>query len=102
MSAQHPIGVMRKPHIWLSRLKLTEVTRFLSILFAILGIASGVGSYLVLTNVTPIEAEPKTVWTLLSFNIFIIGGLLLGLAAQALREGGDSVPERLVHGCMGA
>ncbi len=85
MSVQHPIGVMRKPRLWLSRFRLTEVTRFLSILFAVLGIASGVGSYLVLTNVTPIEARPETVWTLLSFNIFIIGGLLLGLGAQALR-----------------
>ena len=85
MSVLHPTGVLRKLRLWLSRSRLTEVTRFLSILFAILGIASGVGSYLILTNVTPLETKPETVWTLLSFNIFIIGGLLLVLGAQAVR-----------------
>lgn len=85
MSVLRLTGVLSKPQKWFGRSRLTDVTRFLSILFAILGIASGVASYLILTGVTPIAATRETVWTLLSFNIFIIGGLLLVLGAQAVR-----------------
>ena len=99
MSVLHPTGVLRKLRLWLSRFRLTEVTRFLSILFAILGIASGVGSYLILTNVTPLETKPETVWTLLSFNIFIIGGLLLFWALKLCACVAANVPVWPVRVC---
>lgn len=78
-------SVLRKPRNWFGRFPLTEITRFLSILFATLGIASGVGTYVILTGVTPLESNPETIWTLLSVNIFLIGGLLLVIGAQAVR-----------------
>ena len=78
-------GVFRKPRTMFSRFRLTEVSRFLSVLFAVLGIAMGIGTYLVLTNNTPIATNPRILWTLLSANIFVIGGLVLVLGGQMLR-----------------
>ena len=57
----------------------------LVVVFAALGLTSGLLTYLVLSNLTPIRPDREVVWTLLSANIFIICGLIAVLIGQALR-----------------
>jgi two-component system nitrogen regulation sensor histidine kinase NtrY len=64
---------------------LGRLTRFSGILFAFLGLVSGVATYLVLSNVTPLRPSTKVIWSLLSLNIFIVAGLLLVISWQLLR-----------------
>lgn len=66
-------------------LDVTRLTRFSSILFATLGLFSGVGTYLVLSNVTPLRPSPQTMWGLLSLNIFIVTGILGVIVWQIIR-----------------
>lgn len=64
-------GVFRRP-FEAGRLNLADITRVSSVLFALMGIASGIFTYLILSNATPLNPNPETVWSLLSLNIFII------------------------------
>ena len=77
-------GVFRKP-FEAGGLNVSEIIRVSSVMFALMGIASGVFTYLILTNSTPLNPNPETVWSLLSLNIFIIVGLLVVLGGQAIR-----------------
>lgn len=77
-------GVFRRP-FEAGRLNLADITRVSSVLFALMGIASGIFTYLILSNATPLNPNPETVWSLLSLNIFIIVGLLIILIGQAVR-----------------
>ena len=56
-----------------------------AVFFGLLGLALGIGSYLIIGNLTPISTSREMVWTLLSFNVFAVGGLLAVLIGQALR-----------------
>ncbi len=77
-------GVFRRP-FEAGRLNLSDITRVSSVMFALMGIASGVFTYLILSNATPLNPNPETVWSLLSLNIFIIIGLLIVVIGQAVR-----------------
>ena len=77
-------GVFRRP-FEAGQLNFADITRVSSVFFALMGIASGVFTYLILTNSTPLNPNPETVWSLLSLNIFIIVGLLIVLVGQAVR-----------------
>ena len=77
-------SVFRRP-FETGQLNFADITRVSSVLFALMGIASGVFTYLILTNSTPLNPNPQTVWSLLSLNIFIIVGLLIVLVGQAVR-----------------
>src|SRR6056300_1303505 len=68
-----------------SELDIARLTRFSAILFGILGLISGVGTYLVLTNVTPLRPSPQIIWVLLSLNIFIVTGILGVIIWQVVR-----------------
>ncbi len=68
-----------------SEFDIARLTRFSAILFGILGLISGVATYLVLSNVTPLRPSPQVIWSLLSFNIFIVTGLLAVIIYQMLR-----------------
>ena len=86
MSVFHPTGVLRKPRLWLSRFQTDRSYAFF--FHPVRNSWNCVGRWILFDfdqcNAA-IETKPETVWTLLSFNIFIIGGLLLVLGAQALR-----------------
>lgn len=56
-----------------------------SVFFGLTGLALGIGSYFFLSNLTPLSGSRETVWTLLSFNIFVVTGLILVLGMQAWR-----------------
>ena len=56
-----------------------------AVFFGVLGLALGIGSYLIIGNLTPISASRETVWTLLSFNVFAVAGLIAVLIGQAVR-----------------
>lgn len=56
-----------------------------SIFFGITGLALAIGSYVFLSNLTPLSGSRETVWTLLSFNIFVVTGLIFVLGMQAWR-----------------
>lgn len=56
-----------------------------AVFFGFLGLALGIGSYLIIGNMTPLEADRETVWTLLSLNVFAVGGLAAVLIGQAVR-----------------
>ncbi len=77
-------GVFRRP-FEAGRLNLSGITRISSVMFALMGIASGVFTYLILSNSTPLNPNPETVWSLLSLNIFIIVGLLIIVIGQGVR-----------------
>ena len=77
-------GVFRRP-FETGRLNLSGITRISSVMFALMGIASGVFTYLILSNSTPLNPNPETVWSLLSLNIFIIIGLLIIVIGQGVR-----------------
>ena len=64
---------------------IARLTRFSAILFAFLGLVSGIITYLVLSNVTPLRPSPQVIWGLLSLNIFIVAGLLFVISWQFLR-----------------
>ncbi len=64
---------------------IARLTSFSAILFGILGLISGVATYLVLSNVTPLRPSPQVIWGLLSFNIFIVTGLLAVIILQLVR-----------------
>lgn len=66
-------------------LDVARLTRFSSILFATLGLMSGIGTYMVLTNVTPLRPSPQNIWLLLSLNIFIVTGILAVIIWQIVR-----------------
>ena len=53
-----------------------------AVFFGVLGLALGIGSYLIIGNLTPISASRETVWTLLSFNVFAVAGLIAVLIGQ--------------------
>ena len=74
-----------------------------AVFFGLLGLALGIGSYLIIGNLTPIAASRETVWTLLSANVFAVGGLLAVLIGQALRLRRRSKRQRAgarLHGRM--
>jgi len=68
-----------------ARLGWGDLARYTALGFALMGLASGTLTYLVLSNLTPITPSREVVWTLLSINLFIITGLFFVLLAQALR-----------------
>lgn len=74
-----------------------------AVFFGLLGLALGIGSYLVIGNLTPIAANREIVWTLLSFNVFAVGGLVAVLIGQAIRLRRRSIRQRAgarLHGRM--
>jgi two-component system nitrogen regulation sensor histidine kinase NtrY len=73
--------------IWPRFLKLSwsRLARYTTLGLALLGLASGTLTYLILSNLTPITPNREVVWTLLSVNLFIISGLFFVLVMQALR-----------------
>lgn len=62
-----------------------DLARYSSIFLALLGLSSGVMTYLVLSNLTPLTPNRQLVWTMLSVNMFIVTGLIVVLLAQAVR-----------------
>ena len=68
-----------------ARLGWGDLARYTAFGFALLGLASGTLTYLVLSNLTPITPNREVVWTLLSINLFIITGIIFVLLMQGLR-----------------
>jgi two-component system nitrogen regulation sensor histidine kinase NtrY len=62
-----------------------RVLRRGAVFFGLLGLSLGIGSYLIVGNMTPIEADREVVWTLLSFNVFAVCGLVMVLTGQGIR-----------------
>ena len=60
----------------------SAVVGYSSVIFAVLGLMSGVFTYLVLSNLTPLRPSPVIIWSLLSTNIFIVTGLVLIIGWQ--------------------
>ncbi len=77
--------MLKKPADKLTALNWSGLGRYSSLSLALLGLASGIVTYLVLSNLTPIAPTRESVWGLLSINIFIICGLLIMLGVQAIR-----------------
>lgn len=74
-----------------------------AVFFGLLGLALGIGSYFIIGNLTPIAASREVVWTLLSLNVFAVGGLAMVLIGQALRLRRRSIRQRAgarLHGRM--
>lgn len=74
-----------------------------AVFFGLLGLALGIGSYFIIGNLTPIAASREVVWTLLSLNVFAVGGLATVLIGQALRLRRRSIRQRAgarLHGRM--
>ena len=67
---------------------LGTLVGYSSVIFAVLGLVSGVLTYLVLSNLTPLRPSPVIIWSLLSTNIFIVTGLvfIIGWQLIALRR----------------
>ncbi len=67
---------------------LGTLVGYSSVIFAVLGLVSGVLTYLVLSNLTPLRPSPVIIWSLLSTNIFIVTGLvfIIGWQIIALRR----------------
>lgn len=63
----------------------TRLLRRAAVFFGLLGIALGAGSYLIISNMTPIVASREVVWTILSLNVFVVGGLVIVLIGKAVR-----------------
>ena len=61
---------------------LSAVVGYSSVVFAVLGLLSGVFTYLVLSNLTPFRPSPVIIWSLLSTNIFIVTGLVFIIGWQ--------------------
>ena len=59
-------------------------SRAVSIFFALMGLAFGIGTYLVLNRLTPIDPTPEIVWPLLSLNLFLVTGLIVLIGWQFL------------------
>jgi two-component system nitrogen regulation sensor histidine kinase NtrY len=68
-----------------ARLGWSGLSRYAALGLALMGLASGTSTYLILSSLTPITPTREVVWTLLSINLFIITGLFFVLLAQALR-----------------
>ena len=60
----------------------STVVGYSSVIFAVLGLMSGVFTYLVLSNLTPLRPSPVIIWSLLSTNIFIVTGLVFIIGWQ--------------------
>lgn len=60
----------------------SAVVGYSSVIFAVLGLMSGVFTYLVLSNLTPLRPSPVIIWSLLSTNIFIVTGLVFIIGWQ--------------------
>ncbi len=69
----------------LARTGWGHLARYTALSVALLGLATGTFTYLVLSNLTPIIPTQEVVWSLLSMNLFIITGLFFVLLGQALR-----------------
>ena len=69
----------------LPQMDTARLLRRAAMFFGFLGLSLGIGSYFVISNMTPIDANRETVWTLLSLNIFAVVGLAIVLAGQAIR-----------------
>lgn len=79
------------------------VLRRSAVFFGLLGLALGVVSYLIIANLTPIAPSREVVWTLLSLNVFVVGGLAAVLIGQAVRLRRRSVRQHAgarLHGRM--
>ena len=87
----------------LPTVNFTHLLRRAAAFFGILGLALGIGSYFVVSNMTPIVASREVVWTLLSLNVFVIGGLVFVLIGQAVRLRRRSIRQHAgarLHGRM--
>lgn len=73
---------MRSGFDELPRFGLSTVVGYSSVIFAVLGLMSGVLTYLVLSNLTPLRPSPVIIWSLLSANIFIVTGLVFIIGWQ--------------------
>ena len=63
---------------------LNAAAGYTSIVFAGLGLLSGVLTYLILSNLTPLRPNPAIIWSLLSTNIFIVTGLVFIIGWQLI------------------
>lgn len=85
MSVFRLTNVVRRQSISTLSISWAYLARYSSMFFALLGLSSGVMTYLVLSNLTPLTPSRQLVWTLLSINMFIVTGLIFVLLAQAVR-----------------
>ena len=62
-----------------------DISKFLSIFFAVCGLLSGLATYVILSGVAPIKPSREIVWTLFGLNIFMVTGLLIAVGWQLMR-----------------
>lgn len=62
-----------------------DFVKFLSVFFAVTGLLSGIGTYAVLSGMTPIVPRREMIWGLFGLNIFIVTGLLGVVGWQLVR-----------------
>jgi len=62
-----------------------DLIKLLSVFFAVTGLISGVGTYFILTGLTPITPSREAIWFLFGLNVFIVTGLLGVVGGQLIR-----------------